>query len=69
VQYEHPRPAIVEVLGEENQGSPALVLADPSRASQYDLPVKEANGHHFMDDEKSILLYLSLIYGISRSPR
>lgn len=67
--YERPRPAIIELVGEENQGSPSLVLADPDKARQYDLPVKEANGRSFMDDEKSILLYLSLVYGVSRSPR
>lgn len=69
LQYERPRPAIIEVLGEENQGSPALVLADPEKARALELPVKEAGGRFFMDDGKAILLYLSLAYGVSRSPR
>ncbi|QJB56912.1 DUF3088 family protein [Pseudodesulfovibrio sp. zrk46] len=69
LQFERPRPAIVEVLGEDHQDSPSLVLADPAKAKEWDLPVKEANGRHFMDDEKSILMYLSLAYGVSRSPR
>lgn len=68
MNFDRPRPAIIDVLGEENQGSPALVLADPATAAKFDLPVKEANGRTFMDDEKTILLYLSLAYGVSRAP-
>lgn len=67
--YERPRPAIIELLGEDNQDSPCLVLADPAKAAQYDLPVHEAQGRSFINDEKSILLYLSFAYGVSRSPR
>jgi len=69
LKYERPRPAIIDVLGKENQGAPCLVLADPAKAMQYNLPVHEVLGHTFIDDEKSILLYLSLAYGVSRSPR
>ena len=69
MQFERPRPAIIDVLGEEHQGSPCLVLADVAKATRYDLPVNEAKGRYFLDDEKSILLYLSLVYGVSRAPQ
>lgn len=67
VQFERPRPAIVSVLGEENQGSPVIVLGDVQRATKFDLAYKEYEGTAFIDDEKTILLYLSLNYGVSRS--
>jgi len=69
LDYERPRPAILEMLGEDNQGAPCLVLADDARARAAGLPVKEAKGRSFIDDDKAILLYLSLAYGVSRSPR
>jgi hypothetical protein len=53
----------------ENQGAPCLVLADPAKAMRYNLPVHEARGHTHIDEEKSSFLYLSLVYGVSRSPR
>lgn len=68
LDYERPRPAILEMLGEDNQGAPCLVLADAAGAEAARLPVKEAKGRSFLDDEKAILLYLSLAYGVSRSP-
>lgn len=69
MDFDRPRPAIVDVLGEDNQGSPALVLADPATAARHGLAVKEANGRSFIDDEQAILLYLSLVYGVSRAPK
>ncbi|MGL1861486.1 MAG: DUF3088 domain-containing protein [Pseudodesulfovibrio sp.] len=66
LEFPRPRKAIVAVLGEEIQGCPTLVLADPTKATNHGLPVKEANGRTYMDDEKSIMRYLSLNYGVSR---
>jgi len=67
VDFQRPRPAIVEILGEENQGSPVIVLADPQRATSFGLPVKEYEGVCFINDEKAILVYLSLAYGVSKA--
>ncbi|MDC0335656.1 DUF3088 domain-containing protein [Pseudodesulfovibrio sp.] len=66
VQFDRPRQEVVRVLGEENQGCPVLVLADPSRAAEFGLSVKEVNGRSIIDDEKAILAYLSRAYGVSR---
>ncbi len=66
VDFERPRREIVALLGEENQGCPALVLSDPSKATSLNLPVKSAGGLTFMDDEKAIGIYLSRGYGVSR---
>jgi len=67
VAFERPRPAIIDMLGEDNQGCPVIVLADRERAAKFDLPFKEFEGKAFIDDEKTILAYLSLTYKVSRS--
>ncbi len=54
------------MLGEENQCCPALILADAGKALALKLPVKEAGGYAFMDDDKGIGMYLSQVYGVSR---
>lgn len=67
VDFDRPREIVIKALGEDNQDCPALVLGDPARAAEFNLPVREAEGKTFMTDEKTILLYLSLAYGVSRS--
>lgn len=66
VDFQRPRAEVVALLGEENQCCPSLILADPSKATSLNLPVKEAGGLWFMDDDKAIGLYLSQVYGVSR---
>lgn len=67
VKFDRPRQIVIDALGEDNQDCPVLVLGDPARAAKFDLPVKEFEGKAFINDEKTILLYLSLAYGVSRS--
>jgi len=64
LKFERPRVALVEVLGDANQGCPCLILDDPTKAEG--LAVKEANGYFFMDDHKAIIEYLARHYGTSR---
>ena len=64
IGFERPRPEIVELLGEANQGCPCLVLADPARADG--LPVLTFGEKTFMNDQKAILEYLARNYGTSR---
>lgn len=66
VEFARPRGPVVELLGEEHQGCPALILADPSKARALGGEVKQVNGFVFMDDEKSIGQYLGRVYGVSR---
>lgn len=52
-----PRPEIIALLGEANQGAPVLVL----NADSPNVPgivCKETNGQRFIDDPKDILAYL-----------
>lgn len=64
VGFNRPRPAVVELLGEENQECPCLVLADAT--SSAGLPVKTYGNNHFINDHRAIIEYLARQYGISR---
>lgn len=63
IDFARPRPAIVELLGEENQDTPVLVVGGSLPASlkvQHDL----ANDRVFISGEENIELYLAQRYGI-----
>lgn len=66
IGFRRPRAELVALLGEEYQGCPVLVLSDRGRAEAAGLPVREANGMSFLDDDKAIGQYLSRVYGVSR---
>lgn len=57
VEYKRPRPQIIEYLGQENQGSPVLVLDDLNQISD---GVKKSlsTGKMFIDDAIGICNYL-----------
>lgn len=69
VDFQRPRPEIIEQLGEENQGSPVLVLPDDS--VPFDGIRKSlSTGKPFIDDALSICRYLARTYhGISPHPQ
>ena len=56
-----PRAEIVEMLGEDNQNCPTLVLASGVEAGAAE--VKAANGHRFLDNARDIGKYFSHRYG------
>ena len=62
VDFPRPRNQIVELLGQENQNSPALVLAEgaepPAGAKQ-----SMSTGKWFIDDGLMIATYLAELYG------
>jgi hypothetical protein len=57
-----PRAEIVALLGEENQGSPVLVLHPSSQPRELDA-VQTANGQRFINDPKAICRYFALNLG------
>lgn len=66
IEFPRPRAVLVEVLGEEYQGIPVLIMA-PGRKLSEDMPeAKRARGRLFLNDEKSIRQYLSLQYGLPK---
>lgn len=63
IDFARPRSAIVEVLGEENQDTPVLVVGGSLPAS-LKVPHGLANGRVFISGEENIELYLAQRYGI-----
>lgn len=65
VAFPRPRPAIVELLGEQAQGCPVIVLAD--RHAGHPLAKRsEATGRAYIADSDRILSYLSETCGTPR---
>lgn len=63
VYYPYPRPraAIVELIGEDHQGMPVLILAEPAEGDGILL----ANGRAFIATDKAILRYLAEKHGVA----
>ncbi|WP_199054639.1 DUF3088 domain-containing protein [Aquitalea sp. ASV15] len=61
--FPRPRQPVVELLGEENQSLPVLVL-DP--ASPLPAGAREHAGRHFLQDARQIADYLAQQYGAYR---
>jgi hypothetical protein len=59
---EHPRPRreIINLIGEENQSMPVLVLADNSTPPE---GAKQYQGVYYLDEAKPITRYLAATYG------
>ena len=64
VDYPRPRPKLVPLLGEANQGCPVLVLATAPQNLPAHLKVQHANGHAFVADAREIGTYLAHVHGI-----
>ncbi|WP_196158282.1 DUF3088 family protein [Reinekea sp. G2M2-21] len=56
-----PRRQIIEQIGEENQGSPVLILADESTVPD-DIDVQLFDGRRFINESRAILKYLGQTY-------
>ncbi len=59
VDFPRPRPELVELIGEENQSCPVLVLKE---ADTNPLVQKSANGACFVPDSDNIAKYLAAKY-------
>src|SRR4051794_31083318 len=64
LEFPRPRAALVDLLGEESQGVPVLILAGDREIADPDLQLKTAKGRRFYADERSIRRYLSEQYGL-----
>jgi hypothetical protein len=63
VPFERPRKAVVELIGEDDQDLPKLVLAEDA---PHELATGSHNGTRFVSGVKEILAALSERYGIPR---
>lgn len=67
LNFPRPRAALIELLGEEHQSLPVLVLA-PGRKLHADAPEPQsANGQRYFADERSIRQYLSAQYDLPQA--
>lgn len=64
IDFEKPRAALVQEIGEANQGCPVLLLADGRRVPGETVEIREANGRRFIADEAQIRQYLAAAYGV-----
>lgn len=65
IRYEplaHPRPGLVEKLGEGSWNCPTLVLAEGAKAGPHAV-VKTANGARFLDNARDIAGYFAHRFG------
>jgi hypothetical protein len=65
LKFPRPRQAIVDLIGEENQSAPVLVVGDAA-AIPKQLKPGNAKGRSFFAGDEAITEYLALRYGIGR---
>lgn len=65
--FPRPRSELVELLGEENQSCPVLVLAEAASDLPATLPIREAKGRSFVEGADEIARYLAHMHGIGIS--
>ena len=63
VDFARPRPAVIEMLGAENQGCPVLILPTDAAAPPAEVHPRTANGYTFIAGARDITTYLALEYG------
>ena len=64
LDFPRPRPELVELLGEENQSCPVLVLKDAPTRLPSSIPVQQAKEHGFIEGPNEIASYLAHVHGI-----
>jgi len=65
IDFQRPRAEVVALIGEENQGSPVLVLAEGAEVPP-DAQVSTETGRAFIHDEIQIGKFLSHAFGVMR---
>lgn len=62
-----PRSAIVELIGEDNQSAPVIVLGKDQAVKDAAIDVRESNGMRFISAPDDIRRYLSSQYGVAHA--
>ena len=63
VDFARPRPAVIELLGAENQGCPVLILPADAVAPPVEVHARTANGRMFIAGAREIATYLASTFG------
>ena len=66
IDFPKPREAVVELLGEDHQSTPVLVLHPDSPSEADGVKITEANGHRFIEKTMDIMSYLAVTRGVPR---
>lgn len=64
LDFQRPRPELVDQLGEENQSCPVLLLHAMPEVSLAKPPLQQAKGRWFVEGADEIARYLAHTYGI-----
>jgi Protein of unknown function (DUF3088) len=64
LEQARPRKPLVEILGEDFQGTPVLVLGEASLLRDQEPTPERANGRSFFTDSAAIRRYLCARYGL-----
>ena len=66
VDYPRPRPEVVALVGEADQGCPVLVLGSRTPPALDGVPLGSHDGRWFVSGAEAIGNYLSQVHGIGR---
>ncbi len=64
LDFPRPRPELIELLGEENQSCPVLVLKEAPSSTPSTIPLQQAKGRWFVEGASEIATYLARTKGI-----
>jgi len=67
VDFKRPRAMIIDLIGEENQSCPVLILDKQPQFTTANDHVQTAKGKQFINDTDEILRYLASQFGIGIS--
>lgn len=66
VDFPRPRPEVIALVGEANQGCPVLVLDDKAPAAVEGVEIGSFNGRRFISGAEGIGNYFCAVYGTGR---
>lgn len=64
LDFPRPRPELIDLIGEENQSCPVLVLRGAPEAPAQEPPLQQAKGRWFVEGADEIAGYLARVHGI-----
>lgn len=64
LNFPRPRPELIDLLGEENQSCPVLVLKDAPASAPSSVALQQAKGHSFVEGADEIARYLAHAHDI-----
>ena len=67
IEFPRPRAPLFDLLGEDNQGIPVLILAEGTTVADSPLEPFTANGHRYFNDQALIRRYLSTQFGLPQA--